>query len=314
MAFPVLILVCLLALPVGLSYGLYRYVFYSPVGEQNNDYHLAQTDQTLPLHDTITSMIDAMRALPYEEVEVLSRDGLRLHGRLFLQREGAPLHLCFHGYRGTPFRDFSGGARSYLSLGHNVLLAEQRGHLNSEGHTITFGLQERYDVLSWTDYALDRFGKDTPLVLTGISMGAATVLMASALPLPKSLAGIVADCPYTSPEAILKKVSRDLHYPTALAYPLLKLSARLFGHFSLEGVSAAEAITHSPVPILLLHGEDDRFVPFSMSREIQAACPERVTLVSFPGAGHGLSFLADQPRYEREVREFLSRVLPGEHC
>ncbi len=254
-------------------------------------------------------MIGAIRERPCESVEVLSRDGLRLHGKLFYQKEGAPLHLCFHGYRGTPLRDFSGGASSCLSFGHNVLLVEQRGHGESEGHTITFGLQERYDVLSWVDYCLKRFGEDTPLILTGISMGAATVLMASALPLPKNVKGIVADCPYTSPEAILKKVSGGLHYPTALAYPLVRLSARLFGHFSLERVSTAQTVKESPVPILLIHGEDDRFVPFSMAQEIARANPEKVRLVPFPGAGHGLCYLVDKERYEREMKAFLDRVL-----
>ncbi len=65
-----------------------------------------------------------------------------------------------------------------LREGHNVLMIEERAHLESEGHTITFGIKERYDALDWIRYALQRFGEDTRIILVGISMGAATVLMA----------------------------------------------------------------------------------------------------------------------------------------
>lgn len=77
------------------------------------------------------------------------------------------------------------------------------------------------------------------MYLDGISMGAATVLMASELDLPASVRGIIADCGYTSPRDILRKVIRQLHLPVGPVYFLLRLSARLFGHFDPEAASAA---------------------------------------------------------------------------
>lgn len=261
------------------------------------------------LHEDILYLIDAANALPYEAVTITSHDGLVLSGRYYHQREGALLNICFHGYRGTPSRDFSGGLQVMLRQGHNVLMIEQRAHCSSQGHTISFGIKERLDCLDWVRYALQRFGEETQILLVGISMGAATVLMASELELPSQVVGIIADCPYSAPKAIIHKVCGDMRLPVQFSTWLACVSAKLFGHFDLTESTALEAVKHAAVPILLIHGEEDNFVPCQMSMEIQAADPARIKLQLFSGAGHGLSYLIDQERYEQVVRDFSDRVL-----
>ena len=140
-------------------------------------------------------------------------------------------------------------------------------------------------------------------------MGAATVLMASGLDLPSNVRGIIADAPFTSPEAIIHTVCSSIHLPYFVVGPFIRLAARLYAGIGLRDADAAEAVKRTPVPILLIHGEADGFVPCEMGRQIAAANPEMIELHTFPDAGHGLSFLVDQPRYERLVRDFLSRVL-----
>ena len=169
-------------------------------------------------------------------------------------------------------------------------------------------MKERQDCLKWIEYAQKRFGEDTPVLLCGISMGAATVLMASGLRLPDCVKGIIADAPFTNPKEIIVKVCRDRKLAPRIVWPLLRLGARIYGGFDPTGADAAEAVKRSPVPILLIHGEDDRFVPCEMGRRIAAANPDRVELHTFPRAGHGLSFLVDRPRYEQIARTFLARV------
>lgn len=139
-------------------------------------------------------------------------------------------------------------------------------------------------------------------------MGAASVLMASELPLPENVAGIVADCPYSSPEAIIRRVCAENMPLSGAVMPFVRLAARLFGGFDLRGASAVEAVKHTDIPILLLHGEDDRFVPCSMSREIHAA-GRTTRLVTFPDAGHGLSYIADEARYAAEVEDFIGTCI-----
>lgn len=306
------ILVVLLALAVLVllaSYTVFRLLFRSPNKLQNDDFYMPPSEQTDALRETINGMIRSLNAVPYEKVSITSFDGLRLCGRYYHKKDGAPLAILMHGYRGTPSRDFSGGAQSYLAAGFNLLLIEQRAHCTSAGHVISFGVNEHRDCRAWVDYACRRFGKEVRIVLCGISMGATTVLLASGTDLPENVKGVIADCPFTSPKAIIVKVCRDRKLPPCIIWPLARLGAALFGHFNLSGVNAAEAVKAAKVPILLIHGEDDRFVPCDMGRSIAAANPAKIELHTFPDAGHGLSFLIDRPRYEQITRAFFARIL-----
>lgn len=291
-------------------YGIFRYVFYSPLGQQNDDYHILAPVRTQEEYDRSIALIDALNARAFERVSILSDDGLRLYGRYYHSADGAPLAILCHGYRGTPSRDFCGGAEICFDAGYNVLLIEERAHCSSEGHTISFGIRERYDVLAWTRYAAERFGRNTEILLAGISMGAATVLMASELDLPENIRGILADCPYTSPEEIIREVGRAKGIPMKLAFPLVELGAKLLGGFSLCSASAVSAVRNAKGPILLIHGESDDFVPCEMSRVIAAANPEKIELHTFPEAGHGLSYLVDTERYTKLVQDFCKRIFP----
>jgi fermentation-respiration switch protein FrsA (DUF1100 family) len=298
----------LAAIVLCAAYAVFRIIFRSPNKWQNDDLNIPHSDQTDPLREEITEMIRTLNAKPFERVGITSFDGHRLSGRYYHRKDGAPLAILFHGYRGTPSRDFSGGTQFYFEEGFNVLMIEERAHCTSAGHVITFGVKERRDCLAWIEWARERFGERTPILLCGISMGAATVLMASGLELPDNVKGIIADAPFTSPKEIIKKVAVDRKLPPRPVWFLASLGARIFGGFDPTAADAAEAVKRSPVPILLIHGEDDRFVPCEMGRRIAAANPEKTELHTFPNAGHGLSFLVDRPRYERIARAFIKRV------
>ena len=287
--------------------GIYRYGFYSPHGGQNDD-HRIQIPMSEAQHRQSIAMIDRLNARPYERVQIASFDGLRLAGRYYHTKDGAPLAILCHGYRGTPSRDFCGGADICFNKRFNVLLIEERAHCTSEGHTITFGVKERYDVLAWVNYAVERFGTDLKILLAGISMGGGTVLMASGLPLPKNVRGILADCPFTSPAEMIMVFGRAKKLPMKIAYPMAGLAAKLFGGFSLKDADAVEAVKHAKVPILIIHGEADGLVPCDMSRRIAEANPVQITRYTFPGADHGLSYIVDTERYTRLVGEYCDRI------
>ena len=292
-----------------LSYPLYRFAFHAPNRTQNNIYNIPRSKQYRCGRDGMRRMIANLAERPCEQVFLTSHDGLRLAGHYYPGRDGAPLDIGFHGYRGTAIRDFCGGTEISFAAGHHVLLVDQRAHGASEGDTITFGVEERRDCLDWVRYACARFGADRPILLYGVSMGAATVLMAAGLELPANVRGIIADSPYSTPEAIIRKVCRDLHLPDRVCYPILARSAARFGRFRLSDGSAVEAVRHAKVPILLIHGEDDRFVPCEMSREILDACASDAARHTFPGAGHGLSYVTDPERYTHLVLQFFEQVL-----
>ena len=205
--------------------------------------------------------------------------------------------------------DFCGGSDIAFQMGHNVLLIDERAHGKSQGRSITFGIKERQDLLCWVNYAIDRFGSDVRIVLYGVSMGGSTVLMASELDLPENIRGIVADCPYSSPMDIITEVGYQQKYPMKLVRPFSILGAKIFGGFDILETSCTEAVKHTKVPILILHGADDSFVPASMSEQIANANPEMIRRFTFPGADHALSYMVDTPRYRKIVTDFVSEIL-----
>lgn len=257
-----------------------------------------------PHRDTMVAWMKEMRQMPHEEVSITSFDGLRLYGLYYECKPGAPIEILFHGYRGSAERDLCGGVQRCFALGRNALIVDQRTSGKSEGHVITFGIHESRDCLTWVDFVVDRFGPDTKIILTGISMGASTVLLAGGMDLPKNVVCILADCGYTSARAIIKKVIRQLRLPPDLLYPLVRLGARLYGGFDPEERSPREAVKDCHVPVIFIHGEDDDFVPCDMSRENYNACSGPKILFTVPGAGHGLSYILDGEGYLRTLQEF----------
>lgn len=243
-----------------------------------------------------------------QDVYLRSFDGLRLHAQL-LQTPGAKgTILLFHGYRSSWVIDFSIVIPYYVSLGYNLLIADERAHGRSEGRYITFGVRERRDVVTWAQYAAMHFGAAHPLILGGLSMGAATVLMASELPLPPSVRGVIADCGFSSPYEIMKSVlqAHATWLPPAPLLALLDAFTRIFAGFSLREASAADAAGKTVLPILFIHGTDDHFVPHAMTQTAYDACTSPKQLVLVTGAGHGCSYLVDRPQVQAALRSFLS--------
>lgn len=284
----------------------YRLAFYSMNENEQDIYVIPPGKQYEAVADRILELIHEVEELSYEIVSVTACDGLHLVGRYYHFRDGAPVMILFHGYRGSGRREFAGNNRIAAALGINVIAVDERAHGRSGGHTITFGIKERYDCQAWANYAAERFGSHTPIILSGVSMGAATVLMASSLPLPKSVKAMIADCPYSSPKKIIQKVSADVKLPPKLSYPFVVIGALVFGKFKLWESSPEESVKHTDIPILLIHGDDDRFVPCDMSKQIHRVCNSKAKLVLFHGAGHGLSYFSDTRKYERAVFTFLN--------
>lgn len=291
------------------SLATYCIAFFSPYKNQNDPHRLTDEVERLPQKDNMVLLIDEMIARPFEKVQTKSFDGLTLVGKYYHVADDAPLAICFHGYRGVAERDYCGGGKFLLEHRQNVLLVDQRAHGASQGHTLTFGIRERLDVLSWVNFAKKTYGEKVKIALYGVSMGAATVLMSADLPLPKNVKVIVADCPYSSPKEIIQKVCRDKKLPAKLVYPFIWLGAATFGRFNLNKGSAVESVKKAQVPVLIIHGEADGFVPCEMSRKIYRANPEKIRLETFPDADHGLSYVTDTERYVNVCVDFLNKHL-----
>ena len=298
----------LLIIFIAITVCCYFKCFHSPANRPIDPYSQLGILEDNPRRDHLMKTTRIVDNTPHQDIYITSFDGLQLYGRYYHIQNGAPVEILFHGYRSHALRDCSGGFMLARKMGMNVLLVDQRAHGRSEGSAIGFGVLERRDCLSWAKYAAARFGEQTPIILSGISMGGATVIMASSLPLPKNVVCVLADCPYTSPSAIIRKVCRDKRLPDKLLYPFVYLSAKLFGRFSLTESSAICEIANTNLPVLLIHGEEDDFVPCQMSKEISAACKSKCQLQLFPDADHGMSYMVDPVRYEEAVAKFLWEI------
>jgi len=273
--------------------------YYAPVGEAFVSYEEV-------IENGIRNVINMKE---YESVEVTSYDGLTLSGRYYHRTDGAPLIIFMHGYKGNFYRDGNVIFTCSKKYGFNVLMVHQRAHGLSEGKTITFGVKERQDCKTWAEYVVNRFGTEQKILLSGLSMGAATVLMASDIGLPDNVRGIMADCGFSSPKEIICSVMKKMKLPSGALYPLAKLSAKWFGGFCLEEASAVESLKHTTLPVLLIHGEGDCFVPSWMSVKCHEACVSESKLLLIPKAGHGMSYCYDPKEYEKAMDEFFEKTL-----
>lgn len=299
-----LILLFLFIFSVALiSYICFRMAFYAPKNHQAHEMPLSSTYE--PYLDYMEKSEAEVRAMPFQDMWITSFDGLHLHGRYFEFSPDSPIELMVHGYRGNALRDLSGGIKRGFQLGHSVLLIDQRGCGESEGNTITFGIREYKDCLCWVDFMEKEFGKNRNIILTGVSMGAATVLIAAGETLPKNVVGVLADCGYTSAKQIIFSVIQNMKLPPKLAYPFVRLGAKLYGRFDPEETSPLEAMKRSTLPIIFFHGETDDFVPCYMSRENYDACISKKMLITIPNAGHGLCYPVDPDRYIAEMKNFF---------
>lgn len=290
------------------SYICYRMAFYVPRKKVKTTEEFSIPSGAIyePYRETMVNWMKEVRQMKHEEFHITSFDGLNLYGKYYECEPNAPIEIMFHGYRGSAERDLCGGVQRCFALGRNALIVDQRTSSKSEGNVITFGVNESKDCLAWIDFAVKHFGKDVKLILTGISMGAATVIMAAGNPLPKNIVGVLADCGYNSAKDIIMKCIRQMHLPAKLLYPFVKLGARIYGHFDLEETSPMEAIEKCTVPIILFHGEADDFVPCEMSKINFDACRSPKRLVTVSGAGHGLGYLIAPEKYLKAVSEFFT--------
>ena len=293
-----------------LAITVYTYfrVFYNKKRPhvEGGEVYIPRTSIYEPYRERILEWVRMTREMGGEVIKIKSDDGLDLYGYYYEYAPGALTEILFHGYHGNAERDLSGGVDRCHRLGRNALIVDQRAGGRSGGVTTTFGIKESRDCLRWVDYAIGRFGKDVKLILTGVSMGAATVMIAAGDEnLPKNVVSVLADCGYTSAKEIISKFISEMHLPPKLIYPFVRLGGMIFGRFDADKYSPIEAMKRTRVPIIFIHGDADDFVPTYMSQVLYEACAsEKKKFVKIEGAGHGIAFPANEEAYIKALADF----------
>ncbi len=246
-----------------------------------------------------------LEALNLEQITITAPDGVSLVGHYYDCPDAKRVIIAMHGWRSSWANDFGIISKFWHNNGCSVLYCEQRGQGNSGGEYMGFGVLEQFDCLKWIEYINERFGGSLPIYLGGVSMGASTVLFASGNDLPKSVKGIVADCGFNSPHGIWKYVTENnLKLPYALYKTVANKIYLSKTQVDINTVSCTDALKNCKVPVLFIHGTDDKFVPITMTYENYKACASKKRLFVVPGADHGMSYLVDREGYEAEVKAF----------
>ncbi len=274
-----------------------------------NKHKLTGSKGDVHKHEELKVAQQALEDRAHGIVEIESHDGLKLVGHWFGCEKPKRVIVAMHGWRSGWARDFGVIAPFWTENGCAVLYAEQRSQGESEGEYMTFGLLERHDCVRWANWARERTGGQLPIYLFGVSMGATTVLMTAADELPEAVRGIVADCGFISPDTIWRHVVGDnLHIPYS-GYRACVADKQCRSRIGMgtQGYSTLEALKNSKVPVLLIHGEDDSFVPVTETHKNFDACVSPKYLFTVPSAGHGMSYIVDKEGYEQQVLTFWQR-------
>ena len=254
--------------------------------------------------------LDWVDTQPQEAVRTVSRGGFELCGTLIPSPKPTQnVALCIHGFRSSWKMDYGASARFMQECGCHVLFPDNRAHGGSGGKFIGFGCTDRYDIISWCKYIEGRFGEDCRIMLVGISMGGAAVISAAGdADLPHSVCGVISDCPFSSGwEELAYQMKRMFGLPSFPILHTVDLMLRVFAGYSLRRQRPLDMVSGINVPLLLVHGLEDKFVPTEMSERLysRAVCDKRLLLVR--GAGHGVSYCIEPELYREAVSDLFER-------
>jgi hypothetical protein len=200
----------------------------------------------------------------------------------------------------------AGYAPIFLDRGYAVLLPDARAHGESGGEIATYGLKESDDLHRWVSWL---YLHDDPQCVYGFgeSYGAALMLQSLASE-PRYCAVAVEDSFSTAREMSFERISGPLHlgnwFGKTLGRPMIAI-AQLYAKqrygIDLLEPSPLKAVTHSSVPVLLIHGTEDHTISPNHSIILAQAAPRHVQLWLVPHAWHTGAWSTAHEEFESRV-------------
>ncbi len=244
--------------------------------------------------------------LDARDVYIKSSDGLALHAYL-KENKGHKTLISIHGYKGTAF-DNSSLCSYFYEKGYSVLVPDLRCHGKSEGKYISMGKRESEDILCWIEY-ISEMDKSALVALHGVSMGAATLMLASEKRLENVVAAIE-DCGYSD---LYDEFAIQLKAMFGLAaHPLLdfvSLWTKIRLGFTFKSISPGKCLENTQIPMLFIHGESDDFVPAKMVYDCYESHKGEKELWVTESAGHAESMTKYSDKYNERSYEFIERYM-----
>ena len=223
--------------------------------------------------------------LNYKEVSFYSQDKEKLHGWFFPTNMGEPVIVISHG-NACNISHMLEYASLLIEKNLQVFLFDYRGYGKSAGTPSEKGIY--MDAQAAYDYLINE-EKILPdnIVLFGQSIGAATAIDVA---IKNHVRSIIIDGAFTSTKEMSKKI-----------FPMNLISFLLPSNYN-----NLEKIGHITVPKLIIHGEDDEIVPFSMGKRLFEASRDPKYFYTIKGAGHNDTFVVGGEKYFQDLAYFIN--------
>jgi fermentation-respiration switch protein FrsA (DUF1100 family) len=247
--------------------------------------------------------------MDFEDLKMTSYDGLELSAYFRRPKNNASrrLVILLHGWKESP-SIMAAFAQMYIeSMDCYILIVHMRAHGMSEGKYIGFGLSDSQDLLMWTALMEARLKGPLSIFYHGWSMGASTALMAAgSRALPTSVKGVVADCPFDSFDNEIRHIIRKRYHiaPRFFIKMISYFSKRHVG-YSLHQISPIARAKFITVPVLLIHGTADAFIPPRMSEAIYSKLLLNKKIFIVQNADHVMSYEVAPSGYSSQVEQIL---------
>ncbi|MBP5280027.1 MAG: alpha/beta hydrolase [Erysipelotrichaceae bacterium] len=220
------------------------------------------------------------------QVKITSFDGLKLNAYNVANHNSNKYIIVVHGIWSSRISSYP-RAYEFDKRGYNTLIIDQRASGDSEGEYYTYGQKESLDLLLWINYLVTK-NPNVEIALYGVSMGAATVMMTTANDLPSNVKCIIEDCGFSSAEEEFDNFVKT-EYKIQFSKPVLMMLEKQLKDklgMSFDDMSPKKALENNEIPLLIIHGEEDTFVPFEMSKKIYNHNKGFKKYYAVPGAKH----------------------------
>jgi uncharacterized protein len=246
-------------------------------------------------------------AWPCEEHRIRSPFGYDLHAQYYPIVGSQKTVVIVHGITWSLF-----GSVKYMPIfrkrGFNVLIFDNRFHGLSGGRNCTFGFYEKHDLKAVVNWAVARLGTGGIVGTHGESLGAATVLQHAGI--DARLSFVIADCPYSDLTPLFAyRLKMDYHLPSIPLLNVASMVCDLLTGMKFSDVRPIEVVRNVKTPILFCHGQQDDYIPPSMSVDMHTAKRNGISrLYLAPNAKHAEAYWHNQAEYDQKVGEFLAEI------
>ena len=302
----VVIIFMVAVLAIGYAIGDY-FVDYA-LKRGNDTDALAPPAACVNIHDK-NREIPKMPASSSEKWSMTMPDGRNMSAIYYIPaKSDHRWAILAHGY-GRDQRYTRDYAEVYLKQGYNVLSPDLCASGESEGKYITMGINESEEVAKWAAKVKER-DANAEIVLHGVSMGAATVMLAAGRYEISGLAAVIEDCGYTSAyEMFTSQLGVIFGLPEFPIMTCVDIVSGIKTGVKVSDAAPLKAISSIKVPVLFIHGAADTQVPPSMMERLYNACHTHKKKFVVEGAGHGDAMTVAGKEYWNIVFSFLDDCL-----